>query len=160
MSNMKFSVTLFDYDDRVTSEHRYDSKKNARKKYKDCVRSAQCANVGRVKLYETVPYKVYFGGGRPWTFTVLEEWYDNDRPQPEPKFQVEGYIVHSARTLNGTTNCQRGNKTFHKDEDEAVAKAKHLAEKWSDGHEGVIVFKAVKHVYKGAFKTRIVVEDL
>ena len=161
MNNLKFSVSLFDYEDNTTSTHQYRDEAAARLKYKECV---AFANVGRVKLYERVPHKFHLGGGRPWSFNVLEEWYDNDRPQPEPDVQVEGYIVHSIRTLNGTTKCKSVQKDFHETEEGAIRSAKLLAEKWSDNHEGVVVFKAIKHVHKIGLpvvpSNRVVVDDL
>ncbi len=147
MNRMKFSVTLFNYDDEVTSEHRYANKRTAEKKYDKCVTSAQCANVGRVKLYERIPTERAFG--MPFRHDVLREWYDNDRTVPEPEDQLEGYIVHSVRSLNGkATTCRSVNKTFHETTRGAVRAARQLADKWSEDHEGLIVFKAVKHVKK------------
>lgn len=164
MNDLNFSVVLFDYDDNHTSEHKYRNERTARKKYKDCVTSARCANVGRIKLYERkAPSIPSFNlASLRYNYIVLEEWYNNDRPQPEPDFQVEGYIVHSVRTLNGTMSCGRGNnKKFHDDEGAAVEHAKSLAEKWSGGHPGLLVFKAIKHVHKCSVrKTHVVVEDL
>lgn len=81
---------------------------------------------------------------------VLDRW-------ASPKLQVEGYIVHSLRSLNGNSEFSQHPKTFHKTEAEAVSTAKRLAKQWRSDHEGLVVLKAVKHVHRG---DGVVVEDL
>lgn len=146
MSKLPFSVVIFNHDDEVTSECKYPSLNRAQHKFDSAVQSAPPA-VGRIKLYEQIEVSRGFGL-RPYEFNVLNEWYDNDRNN-EPDVQTAGYIVHSARSLNRLPNSSRhNNKTFHETEDDAVRHARHLADKWKLGHEGLIVFKAIKHVQK------------
>ncbi|MEE8481958.1 MAG: hypothetical protein V3S12_01265 [Acidiferrobacterales bacterium] len=158
---MPYQVTVFDIIDNPQSKHCYRNLFAARAKFKDFVTSAPCANTGRVLLS-----RVEFGRGPQFwgpNFDKIDEWVQSS---PEPDFQVAGYIVHSARSVNGNASrCQSVNKEFYRTKAEAVRKARQLADKWSPNHEGLIVFKAVMHVQKHEApprspRARIIVTDI
>ncbi len=159
MRKLPYIVTVFDTDGEPTSERRLRSMCEARKYFDKVISSAACANVGVVKLFNIESRPGRFGR-ETYSWVKVDEWR---APEPEPEFRVEGYIVHSARALNDTTSCQPVNKIFHETEAEAEQQARRLADKWSLGHEGLIVFKAIKHVQKRPMKstrTRIAVNDI
>lgn len=134
MRRLPFHVLIFDTDDEPTSHCQFPTECAARKRYNKAIVSAECANVGRIQL--------------TYIAHVMAEWVAFKEPE-KPDVQTAGYVVYSARALNRLSNCGGSlNKTFHKTEDEAVAHARQLADKWSMGHEGLIVFKAIKHVQR------------
>ncbi len=142
MRALQFSVLISNTDGQPTSRCSFLAEDAARKKYVTAVTSAECAcsNIGHVSLA-----RISFPNAG-----VMEEWV---REPEESDMQVAGYIVHSARSLNGmATSCRSVNKTFHKTEHEALQAARKLADKWKLGHEGLIVFKAIQHVKKIARK--------
>ena len=156
MRKLPYQVTVFDSEDNTQSKHCYPTLQAARAKYKHYVTSAACANTGRVILF-----RIDFGRHGP-SWTTIAEWVQSP---PALDYHVAGYIVHSVRSVNGNaeSSCKSVNKMFYKTEAAAVRKARELADKWSDGHEGLIVFKAVKHVSKVNYSyigTRTVVKDI
>lgn len=154
MSSMRlrFIVTTRNEFGDSLSQHKYADERRARCKFERAMHTAQCNNgfgIREVVLQECQ------GSG----FINLEKW------KLPPDEQIEGYIVHSVRSVNGNaTTCKSVNKTFHHSRGAAVRKARHFADKWSDKHEGVLVFKAVAHVQKvpapSNRQTRIVVSNL
>ncbi len=149
MRKLPFYVLIFDTDDEPISSCQFPTESAARIRYNKAIVSAACANVGRIRLTHILFPRV----------DVIEEWV----AFKEPDVQTAGYIVHSARTLGGVTSCAPVNKTFHETYDVAERQARQLADKWSDGHEGLIIFKAIKHVQKverKATTTRIQVRDV
>lgn len=139
MSKLKYIVALFDKDGEPTSECRYRTLFTARDKFNNAVNSAPCANIGRITLSEWQARGVCGG----YAYVTIKGWV------LEPELQVAGYVVHSLRTLNDGTGCQPVNKIFHETAEDAVNQAIGLAKKWRDDHEGLIVFKAIKHVHRG-----------
>lgn len=142
MNKLPFHVIVFDICDEQTSHCMFPTERAARKKYEKAVVSAPCANVGRVQLTCVTIPSLGFSNVK-----VMEEWTrETEKPMD---VQTAGYIVHSARSVNGkATTCKSVNKTFHETEDDAVQAARKLADTWKLGHEGLIVFKAIKHVQK------------
>ena len=142
MNKLPYNVIIFDKDDEPTSRCMFPTERAARKRYVKALMSAPCANVGRIQLTKIAFPHV----------NVLQEWtrWNSEITEPEKSdIQTAGYIVHSVRSVNGTTTAHRSTcKTFYETEDQAVRNARQLADKWKLGHEGLIVFKAIKHVQK------------
>lgn len=153
MRALPYNVTIYNCDDEPTSQCKYPTERAARKKYDKAVVSAECANVGRILLsYVQLPAAGTFGRFNRVKWENIAEWI---KPVPEPKIQVSGYIVHSARSVNGkATSCRSVNKTFHETYEDAEQKARMLCDQWNDKHEGVIIFKAITHVHKEEYIPR------
>ena len=149
MRKLPFHVTLFNDNSEVTSRCQFPTERAARKRYEQCIVSAECANVHRIIL-QRVDYGSTLGFGSRSCLNI-GEWI---KPVPKPDVQVAGYIVHSARSLKNGTPGRLGSKTFHKTYEDAERQARQLADKWKLGHEGLIVFKAVKHVKKVEYTPR------
>lgn len=136
MNKLPFNVIIFDKDDEPTSRCMFPTERAARKRYEKAVISAPCANVGRVQLTRF---------SFPDAAEVMEEWTrETEKPMD---IQTAGYIVHSARMAKFEASDLKP-IIFHDNMDDAVNQARRLADKWSLGHEGLIVFKAIKHVQK------------
>lgn len=153
VNKLPFNVIIFDTNDAPTSRCMFPTEREARKRYKKAIVSAECANVGRIQL-------TYFSF--PIT-NVLAEWVAFKESE-KSDVQTAGYIVHSARALDGGSPASLGSKLFHHNVGDAVRQARKLADEWHLGHEGLIVFKAVRHVKKVKYTpqsgTRIEVCDV
>ena len=151
MRQLPYNVTIYNCDDEPTSQCKFPTEQAARKRYDKAVVSAECANVGRILLHKiTFHAPPFAGSGINWK--NIAEWI---KPVPEPEIQVSGYIVHSARSVNGkATSCRSVNKTFHETYEDAEQKARMLCDQWNDKHEGVIIFKAITHVHKEEYIPR------
>ena len=141
MNELRFIVDIFDIVGEQTSSCSFASGRTAHQRYEQAIVSAECGNVGRINLIKRVPRAF---GLEPHLIKV-NGWI---RPVSEPDVQTAGYIVHSARALDEGLQTALGGKIFHNTEHEAVTQARRLADTWSLGHEGLIVFKAIKHVQK------------
>lgn len=156
MNQLPYRVTMYNEDGDRTSECSFPTEQAGKKRFKKCVVSAECANTDRITFEEVRYHPPRRGGfrsrtGAGITRAMLDEW------KRTPEFQIEGYVVHSVRTLNEATTCLPVNRVFHEDEADAIAQAVKLAKKWSKGHEGLVVFKAVAHVRRGS---GVIVRDL
>ncbi len=148
MNELRFIVNIFDIAGEQTSSCLFASGRTARQRYEQAIVSAECGNVGHINLIKRVPRAF---GLEPHLIKV-DGWI---RPVSEPDIQTAGYIVHSARTVNGRSQSTgEYGKTFHKTGHEAVSAARKLADTWKLGHEGLIVFKAIKHVKKVEYTPR------
>ncbi len=135
MRELRYIVDIFDIVGEPTSSCSFLTEGQAFERYHKAITSAACANVGRIRLSVR-----RFSGTSP-----LAQWI---RQPEKPDVQTAGYIVHSARTLDEGLQTPLSGKIFHNTEHEAVTQARRLADTWSLGHEGLIVFKAIKHVKK------------
>ena len=143
MRKLPFQVTLFDSNDEPTSLCQFSTERAAGKGYEKAIVSAVGANTSRILLQRLDLPALGFNN-----WITLAQWI---KPVSKPDVRAAGYIVHSARTLNdghSTLTTSNAGKVFHETYDEAERQARHLADKWSDGHEGLIIFKAIKHVQK------------
>lgn len=148
-------VEVFDICGERKTLHSYNSSGEARAKFRRVVDFAENCNIGKVDLLTRVEFTRDVGPswnrrrGTGFRMETLDTW------TREPDLQVEGYVVHSARALRDGVSGS-GN-TFYKTQAQAVAAAKKVVKNWGAGHEGAIVFKAIKHVHRG---DGIVVYDL
>ena len=141
MRELIYRVTVYSLASKPTSQCTFRTEREARKRLGQAITSAECASVGRILLERFDPSALGFHN-----WYNLEEW---NRPVPEPDVQTAGYIVHSARTVNGRSQSTgEYGKTFHETEYDATLAARKLADTWKLGHEGLIVFKAIAHVQK------------
>ena len=138
MSSMRlrFVVTAFNKHGDALSQHKYANEGFARCKFNRVVHNAESEGFG---IHEVVLQECIGSG-----YCNMDKW------RTPPDEQIEGYIVHSVRSLNGNaTSCKSVNKNFHECYSSALVAAKGLAKRWSDKHEGLIIFKAIAHVHKG-----------
>ena len=156
-NSLPYIVTSYDICDEPTSSCSFRTEREARKRYLQRVTSAECSNVGRIKMFRAEMSSGRFSS-KAFVWEVLDEWVRPVEEVEEPE-QEATYIVHSVNTIGNNKMSTFNNQ--YRSEKAAVKAAKSIVDQWSSSHPGALVFKAVKHVQKvPTQRTRIVVNDI